>query len=73
MKDPTITLNELLLALRYGYYIKHDPIVTDYHYDIIERLADKVSGFREIHGPGSDLASSYPPRIVAIYSSLKTP
>lgn len=52
--------NDLMLAHQYLYYVVSRPVLTDYQYD----------RFCEEHGldgiGGSDLASDYPPAVVAL-------
>lgn len=56
-----MTKEELCLVHRYLYYVLNQPVISDYQYDELERLAKKDVGKNSILlRPGSDLESSYP-------------
>jgi NAD-dependent DNA ligase len=56
------TLEDLIMAHRYMYYVLADTRLLDHEYDILERqgrsLLDEASS---VHKVGSDLNSSYTP------------
>lgn len=49
-------LKHTLLVHRYLYYVKADPVMSDYQYDQLEKAFTKAGGKL---GVGSDLAASY--------------
>ena len=58
------TPEEIMQAHQYLYYVKSVPVLTDYDYDCF----CKKHGLQG--GGGSDLASDYAPRIIALAASL---
>ena len=62
----------ILLALRYAYYVKSRPLVTDEIYDNIERayFGNKTEIHPKMRLPGSDREADYPPSIRALYMYL---
>lgn len=60
-----------VLIHRYLYYVLARPIMSDYDYDRLEKCACKVLPPESpAHQVGSDLASDYPPEIVAAAEAL---
>lgn len=57
---------DVLMALRYHYYVNHKPICTDGAYDVAERdfLERPTTDFESpVSAVGSDIPESYPLRI----------
>jgi len=67
---------DILLALRFFYYVKARPLVPDPHYDQAEREymnRDTTNAFdNPLNEPGSDNADDYPDRVkaLALYMAL---
>lgn len=60
---------DILLALRYNYYVRARPSVPDHHYDAAERefmFRDNIPEASPMNQPGSDDVASYPSRVVAL-------
>lgn len=69
--DMLQTLERLVLAHRYLYYVKATPILSDYDYDMLERRAEKVlPETSPVHDVGSDSPGSYSAEVKALAESL---
>ena len=65
-------LERQVLAHRYLYYVKAEPIISDYEYDLIERRAREVCPpSSPVHSVGSSLPWSYSPEIIRYAEGLK--
>lgn len=61
----------LLLAHRYLYYVKNAPVLSDYRYDLLEAEAlRQVMYTSPIHKPGSDRAEDYPKEAIELAEKL---
>lgn len=53
-------LGTRVMAHRYLYYVLADPVLTDFAYDALERLArESLPATSPVHGIGSSLPRSY--------------
>lgn len=69
---PMNTLEQLLMAHRYLYYVVAMPVISDSDYDKLESFAcQHLPKGSPMHEPGSDLASSYSPHIRLLAMTLK--
>lgn len=62
-------LEDSILAHRYLYYVKNNPILTDIQYDKMEHEAKEFDGIpksSDLYKPGSDKEESYPPHVRAL-------
>ena len=65
MRELFKAIEDVILKHRYLYYVKNNPIVSDYEYDLMEAAAllllpkDSI-----IQTAGSDLEESYPDYII---------
>lgn len=65
------TLEDLVMAHRYLYYVLADTVVSDAVYDALERAARAaLPAGSPVHGVGSSLAASYSPAQVALAGRL---
>lgn len=65
------TLEQFIMALRYRYYVECRPVVSDYSYDIMERLAVKVlPKDSPVNDVGSNSEDSYSLEIKELASKL---
>ncbi len=69
MNEPTLA--DLMMAMRYAYYVESNPLMQDTDYDTVERFADMTISFHERFGLGSDQASSYTPEQKALAAALR--
>lgn len=54
------TIEDLVMANRYLYYVEAYPVLEDHIYDVIERQARVILPAESpVHGVGSSLPSSY--------------
>lgn len=63
-------LVKMCLYHRYLYYVKNEPVITDYEYDMLEKKARKVDVNKVLDKPGSSLKRSYP-NDIEDYKNLK--
>lgn len=50
----------LIMAHRYLYYVKWDPVISDYEFDRLEKSArEQLPESSPVHGFGSDCDDSY--------------
>lgn len=60
-----MTLEQLVLAHRYRYYVMDDPVISDAEYDQLEREAMYLHpSTSSVHDVGSSLASSYTAEVI---------
>lgn len=60
-----------VMAHRYLYYVRAEPVLTDFSYDALERLARaELPPGSPVHGVGSSLPASYTPAQVALAERL---
>lgn len=72
IKKLNTSIENLVLAHRYLYYVENNPIISDYEYDILEKKALKVCDEDSpLHNPGSDLMDSYSSEIIELSKLLK--
>ncbi len=69
MNEPT--LSDLLMAMRYAYYVENNPLMQDTDYDAVERFADKTISFRERFGMGSSFPNNYTLEQRALAAALR--
>ncbi len=62
-------LNEILLY-RYAYYVKYNPLIEDWQYDMLERHYTETTG--SLLKPGSDRAEDYPKAVKKEYNRRTT-
>ncbi len=69
-----LEIEKIVMAHRYLYYVKCEPILSDYAYDLLENQALRiVESNSPINSPGSSLESSYSQEIKDLANSfLKT-
>ncbi len=61
----------LCLAHRYLYYVKCQPVISDYRYDLLESEALKAISFESLlNKPGSDNPKDYPPEAIQLAEKL---
>jgi hypothetical protein len=61
----------LCLAHRYLYYVKCEPILSDYRYDLLESEALKAVSYDSLlNKPGSDNPKDYPPEAIQLAERL---
>lgn len=61
----------LVLAHRYLYYVLDDPLISDFEYDKLERIARELcEGSSPVHGVGSCLKTSYSPEVIKYAETL---
>jgi hypothetical protein len=60
-----------LLCHRYRYYVLHNPTISDYQYDMLERpiVRDEVMG--DLFGVGSENPESYPLEVRELFINEK--
>jgi NAD-dependent DNA ligase len=59
------------MAHRYLYYVLSAPVISDYLYDQLEKLAlESAPADSPLRKPGSDLASHYSDEIIAMAQNL---
>ena len=67
-----LSIEDQCMVHRYLYYVKSNPIISDYEYDMLERKAVEVAADdHPIHLPGSDMQKHYSEEIVLIAKSLR--
>ncbi len=55
-----MSIGDVCMVHRYLYYVRNKPIISDYHYDILENEAKRFENSNHpINLPGSDLEKSY--------------
>lgn len=65
MEELYKAVEDVLLRHRFLYYVKGTPVMSDYDYDRIEKIAlTFLPDNSVIRKPGSDLVSSYPEYII---------
>lgn len=65
------SIERLTLAHRYLYYVKHQPILTDRAYDMLEKEALlAVLSDSSLHTPGSDRPEDYPKQVIDLAEKL---
>ncbi len=60
MKYADLSLDDKCLYHRYLYYILNEPIISDLHYDVLEKLAKEENSNSKLNTPGSTLEKDYP-------------
>lgn len=66
-----LQIEKNIMAHRYLYYVKNQPVISDYEYDMLEKEAIKnVGSDSPIKSPGSDLESSYSNEVKALASAF---
>lgn len=59
------------MAHRYLYYVKNTPVISDFEYDMLEKVAlDVISKDHPLNSSGSDLEESYSDEIKQIANKL---
>lgn len=65
-------LEDEVMAHRYLYYVECAPVISDYQYDELDRLAtDRLPETSPVHQVGSELISSYSDRVIKLAMGLK--
>jgi NAD-dependent DNA ligase len=66
-----LSIEDQCMVHRFLYYVKSDPIISDYEYDMLERKAiETAPEDHPIHLPGSSLAKSYDQKIIDVANAL---
>lgn len=66
------TIEDLVMAHRYRYYVVCDPVLPDHIYDVLERQARVIlPDTSPVQRVGSDLTSSYTKEQIALANKLQ--
>lgn len=66
-----MTTEDIVMAHRYLYYVLAEPVISDFEYDALERMAREIAPPESpVHCVGSSLSSSYTPQQIAFAKEL---
>jgi NAD-dependent DNA ligase len=67
-----VSIETVVMAHRYLYYVLDEPVLPDAHYDVLERQARSVEPpDSRVHKVGSSLRESYTDAEIAYANSLR--
>lgn len=65
------SIEKLILAHRYLYYVKNKPVISDRDYDLMEQEARRtVMHDSPVNKPGSDREQDYPKSVIELAEKL---
>lgn len=66
-----LSLEDQCMVHRYLYYVRSNPVISDYEYDMLEKKALKSAPDNHpLHFAGSDVSSHYSKKIVDVANTL---